>query len=42
MDINTFNSFKKSISEECLAVYCADGVDDTTITYNLYNKLKML
>ena len=30
MDKNTFDSLKKSISEERLAVYRADGVDDST------------
>ena len=30
MDIKTFNSLQNSISEERLAVYRADGVDDTT------------
>lgn len=38
MDKNTFNSLKTSISEERLAVYCADGVDDTTaIARYIYN-----
>lgn len=38
MDINTFNSLKKSISDERLAVYRADGVDDTTaIARYIYN-----
>ena len=38
MDKNTFDSLKKSISEERLAVYRADGVDDTTaIARYIYN-----
>lgn len=38
MDNNTFNSLKTSISEERLAVYCADGVDNTTaIARYIYN-----
>lgn len=38
MDKNTFESLKKSISEERLAVYRADGVDDTTaIARYIYN-----
>lgn len=38
MDKNTFNSLKTSISEERLAVYRADGVDDTTaIARYIYN-----
>lgn len=38
MDNNTFNSLKTSISEERLAVYRADGVDNTTaIARYIYN-----
>lgn len=38
MDKNTFESLKTSISEERLAVYRADGVDDTTaIARYIYN-----
>lgn len=38
MDINAFNSLKKSISEERLSVYRADGADDTTtIAIYIYN-----
>ena len=38
MNKNTFDSLKNSISEERLAVYRADGVDDTTaIARYIYN-----